>query len=116
MSPTVIAFIAVFFVVWVASMAWPIEVLLLLRQLRQRYPDSHENIVAPFSRSWTVMWNPAAIIRVLRFVWRRQDGQYTDLDLSLLVRRMRLTLQVVLIGWPVLLVLLVAIVRGPSAA
>ena len=116
MSRGVIAFAAVFFVVWLASIAWPIEVLLLLRQLRLRHPASHVDVVAPFSSSWTVMWNPAAIIRVFRFVWRRQDGQLSDSDLSLLVSRMRLTLQVVLIGWLVLLTLLVAIVPGRSSA
>lgn len=115
MSPTLVAFVAVFFVVWVGSMAWPIEVLLLLGQLRQNHPASHTRIVAPFSASSTVMWNPAAIFRVFRFVWCREDDQFADPGLSALVGKMRVTLKVVLIGWLALLGLLVALIPGTHA-
>jgi len=115
-SPTVIAFLAVFLVVWIASMAWPFEVLLLLRQLRTRHPTFHSEVVAPFSQSWTTMWNPAAINRVLRFVWRRQDTQLADPGLSILLARMRLTLKVVILGWVARLTLLVPILTSRVAA
>lgn len=62
------------------------------------------------------MWNPSAINRVFRFVWRRQDRRLSDPGLSLLVARMRLTLHVVVIGWLVLLCLLVAIIPGRAVA
>ena len=97
-------------------MAWPFEVLLLLRQLRMRHPAYHSEVVAPFSQSWTTMWNPAAIRRVFRFVWWRQDVQLADTALSLLVGRMRLTLKVVIIGWVGLLALLVVILPSRVAA
>ena len=74
MSPALYAFVALALAVWVASIAWPIEILVLLRQLRRHHPVVHADVVAPFSGSWTTLWNPAAILRVFHFVWCRRHG------------------------------------------
>jgi hypothetical protein len=107
-----IALLIVGFITWVASLAWVVEVFVLLVLLRREHAEEHRRILSPLPWTWTALLNPIAIAKIFVFVLRRGEEAFGNAKLDSIARRMRTTLVVVACGYGGILVLLVAL--GPS--
>jgi len=105
-------FWTVFGVLFVASCAWVLGVFRLLRALKATRPEVHRRILAPVPWSWTVLYNPVAIGRVIAFVLLRRYDNVCDAKVAGVRSSLRRTLTVLALGWPLLIVLLLA--AGPE--
>jgi len=105
-------FWTVFGVLFVASCAWVLGVFRLLRALKATRPEVHRRILAPVPWSWTVLYNPVAIGRVIAFVLLQRYDNVCDAKVAGVRSSLRRTLTVLALGWPLLIVLLLA--AGPE--